>query len=552
MFKNIIFFLILLINTNCSVYSKKEVLDSIKEDRFWYQKDLVSDSISGISLDKWYEENNFLKTKQEIIVATLDTQIDLNHEDLKGQFWVNNDEIPNNGIDDDNNGYIDDINGWNFLGTKGGHHTSKNNYEYVKIVRENKIEYESNKLDSLGVKEYKKAFEYYNNSINYYKPYLSSLKYAKEVFHLALDSLNYYYPNNDFKYKELDSIYNQLKKGDNRTFNQMKETKAKDFVALVNTLKSLYQLNYSTYNQIDENEKLLDSIVNSNLNINLNERKYIGDNVNIFSKDYGNPLLNIYDRQLNHNTEVSGIIAANRKNKIGIKGFSNNIKLMPICIANNGSEHDKDIANGIYYAVDNGAKVINMSFGKEFSIHKKWVFEAMEYAQSKGVLIVHCAGNDNMDVDTNPFYPSDYDFENNNEILKNFINIGSINSNKDSSMVSYFSNFGKNNVDLFAPGENIYVCRKHSTYEYDSGTSLAAPMVSGTAALIWLYYPNLTVQEVKNIILESGVTIDKMVVKPGTKNEMVHFSDLCKTGKILNTYNAMKMAEEVSKKKRSN
>ncbi|VXB50645.1 conserved hypothetical protein [Flavobacterium sp. 9AF] len=550
MFKNVIFFLLLLIITNCSIYNNNIVIKKFNnEDRFWYQRDLEKDSIFGISLIRLYEENRLLQTKSEIIVATLDTQIDLNHNDLLGQIWVNKKEIPNNGIDDDKNGYIDDINGWNFLGTIGRHHTSRNNYEYVKIVRENKNAYENNTLDSLERKEYKRALDYYNNANNYYKPYLSSLKYAKEVFKLALDSLNYYYPNNNFKYKELDSIYNSIKKGDIRTFNQIREASAKDFTALVFTLKSLYQLNYSNYEQIDENEKMLDSIVNSNLNIYLKERRYIGDNVNELSKSYGNPLLNIYDRQLNHNTEVSGVIAANRNNKKGIKGFSNNIKIMPICIANNGSEHDKDIANGIYYAVNNGAKIINMSFGKEFSIHKKWVFDAIKYAESKKVLIIHCAGNNSMNIDFNPFYPSDFDYFKSEENVENFINVGSISKRTDNTLVSPFSNYGKNNVDLFAPGEDIYVAIKNSNYGYDSGTSLAAPMVSGTAALIWLYYPNLTVQEVKKIILESGVTIDKMVVKPGAENELVHFSELCKSGKILNTYNAMKMAEEMSRKK---
>ena len=543
-------FLILVIFTflNCSTYNNKNSIDYLLDQKLWYHKDFYKDSVYGTSLEKWYKENP-KETNNSIIVATLDTQIDLNHEDLKNQIWVNKEEIPNNGIDDDQNGYIDDTNGWNFLGTRGGQHTAKNNYEYVKIVRDNKQEYELNQLNLFEKKEYEKASEYYKNGLKYYTTYLSSLRYAKEIYPLAIDSLNYYYPNNNYKYSELDSIYNIIKKSDNRTFNQMKETNANDFIALVFTLKSFYQLNYSSYNEILENEKSFDSIVNTNININLQERKNIGDDVNVMSNNYGNNKLNIYDRQLNHNTEVSGIIAANRNNKKGIKGFSNNIKIMPICIANNGSEHDKDIANGIYYAVNNGAKIINMSFGKEFSIHKKWVFDAIKYAESKDVLIVHCSGNDNMDVDIKPFYPSDYDYNQNKELFSNFINVGSINNNINIAFVSSFSNYGKINVDLFAPGENILVCKKHNTYEEDSGTSLAAPMVSGTAALIWLYYPNLTVQEVKQIILESGVTINKQVIKPGTENELVPFSGLCKSGKILNTYNAMKMAEERSKKK---
>jgi cell wall-associated protease len=225
---------------------------------------------------------------------------------------------------------------------------------------------------------------------------------------------------------------------------------------------------------------------------------------------------------------------------------------MPLSISASGDEYDKDIAMAIYYAVDNGAKIINMSFGKEFSLKQEWVSEAFKYAEKNNVLLVHGSGNNRFNVDENPYYPSDIDYlhDTKKELVSNFINVGSISKRTDSTMVSPFSDYGKQNVDLFAPGEEIYVAKPNNEYGYDSGTSLAAPMVSGTAALIWLYYPKLTVQEVKNIILESGGTIDKMVIKPGTKDEMVPFSELSKTGKILNTYNAMKMAEEVSKKKK--
>ena len=261
--------------------------------------------------------------------------------------------------------------------------------------------------------------------------------------------------------------------------------------------------------------------------------------------------MNSHDILRKHSTEVSSIIAANRNNNIGVNGFHQNIKIMPISISCYGDEHDTDIANAIYYAVDNGAKVINMSFGKEFSLKQELVTEAFKYAEKNNVLVVHSSGNDNYTIDQNPYYPADVDYllNENIELVGNFINVGSISKRADSTMVSSFSNYGKQNVDIFAPGEEIYVALPDNQYRFDYGTSLAAPMVSGTAALIWLYYPELTVQEVKKIILESGVTMYKRVVKPGTTNEMVHFSELCKSGKILNTYNAMKMAEKISKEK---
>ncbi|WP_317245742.1 S8 family serine peptidase [Flavobacterium amniphilum] len=214
-----------------------------------------------------------------------------------------------------------------------------------------------------------------------------------------------------------------------------------------------------------------------------------------------------------------------------------------------GDEHDKDIAAAIRYAVDNGAKVINMSFGKNFSLHKDWIKEAFNYAESHNVLLVHAVGNDGISIDESPFYPNDYNYDNKGEVCGNFINVGSINSNYGEKMVSYFSNFGKKNVDLFAPGENIYTTIPENKYDFDSGTSLAAPMVSGAAALIWSYYPNLTVQQVKQIILESGTKIDFDVIEPQSINKKVPFSELSKTGRVLNVFNAMKLAEKWSKEK---
>jgi cell wall-associated protease len=223
---------------------------------------------------------------------------------------------------------------------------------------------------------------------------------------------------------------------------------------------------------------------------------------------------------------------------------------MPLNISPSGDEHDKDIAMAIRYAVDNGAKVINMSFGKEFSLHKEWVFEAFKYAEEHNVLLVHCAGNESFNVDQNPYYPSDVAFDGSKEVCGNFINVGSISPKLDSTFASSFSNYGKQNVDLFAPGDEIYTTSAGNKYVFDGGTSLAGPMVSGTAALIWSYYPKLTVTEVKQIILDSGTAYNMEVIVPGTKDKKIPFSELSKSGKVLNVYNAMLLAEKVSKQKR--
>ncbi|VXB50668.1 conserved hypothetical protein [Flavobacterium sp. 9AF] len=512
----------------------------------------LNNNSNGIFLEKWYSENS-KETSNTIIVATLDTQIDLDHEDLKNNIWVNKNEIPNNGIDDDKNGYIDDKNGWNFVGKPNGDYYVYGNFEYVRIIQKwdsifknkNPNEIQENLLASYYT--YKTAKDFHEYYVNYYTNWKESLEFDISIFPIITDSLKLYFPKEDYTLKDLDSLYIKYKLND-KSYWQRRMDNDKDFGALL-SYKINIEKNEKTIENLVYNKSQKDSILNQNLNIDFVDRRLIKDNPKILEKGYGNPIVNSFNKLEIHGTKVSSLISSKRENNNGLYGFHNQIKIMPLSISVSGDEHDKDIAMAIYYAVDNGAKVINMSFGKEFSLEQEWVNDAIKYAENKNILIIHSSGNESKNLDTNLYYPTDVKYGEVNEFSSNFITVGSISKRTDSTMVSPFSNYGKNNVDIFAPGEEIYVAIPDNQYTYDSGTSLAAPMVSGTAALIWLYYPNLTVQEVKKIILESGVTIDKIVIKPGTENELVHFSELCKSGKILNTYNAMKMAEEMSKKK---
>ena len=526
--------------------------------RNWYQKDYLQDGIPGISLNKWYLQNKKNPKGKSVIVAIIDTQIDLKHEDLQGQIWVNPKEIRNNGVDDDHNGYIDDINGWSFTGTKNGGYIVWGNFEYVRIIREwdsifkNKKENQVDAKDLLNYKEYQRALKILEKDNMYYKNRLKSQTYSIFTYPIAKDSLKHYFPKEDYTYQQLDSLYQKYKIND-KTFKQRREDNDMDIGAMIGFMKIRFDLNEKTLENVIESKIQYDSIVNKNLNVNFNERLAIGDNPQKLEKGYGNNLVcnnkvghtNIQD----HCTKVAGIIAANRNNTIGIKGITNNVGIMPLSISFSRDEYDKDIAMAVRYAVDNGAKVINMSFGKEFSLHKEWVFEAFKYAEEHNVLVVHCAGNNGFNVDENPYYPSDNSFDGSKEVCGNFINVGSISSRMDNTFLSPFSNYGKQNVDLFAPGEEIYTTTTGSSYVSDSGTSLAGPMVSGTAALIWSYYPKFTVAQVKQIILDSGTAYDLEVIIPGTTDKKVPFSELSKSGKVLNVYNAMQMAEKVSKQK---
>lgn len=566
--KNYFVLLFVLLTVSCKNLQKTSVNKSsfslerkLTNDKLatWYQNDYYLDNTPGISLEKWYKQNKEKPLSKEIIVAVIDTQIDTLHEDLQGQLWSNPNEIPNNGLDDDSNGYIDDCDGWNFTSNNKGDYVVWGNFEYVRLIREwdalfkDKIENQITPQQIFNYKEYKRALKTYEDENSNYKNWLTSSKYSEVLFPIVKDSLKHYFPKEDYTYEQLDSLYEKYKIND-KTFGQRRKDDDRDIGAMAAFMKVRFDYDEMTIEKMRETVTQLDSIVNKNINIDFNERLLIGDNPKELEKGYGSNNISIsktgFQSIQDHGTKVSGIIAATRNNDKGIKGIVQNVKIMPLNISFSGDEHDKDIAMAIRYAVDNGAKVINMSFGKEFSLKKEWVFDAMKYAEKNNVLLIHCSGNNGFNVDKNPYYPSDNSFDGSPEVCNNFINVGSISSRVDSTFVSNFSNYGKRNVDLFAPGEDIYTTSTGNTYATDSGTSLAGPMVSGTAALIWSYYPNFSAVEVKKIIIESGSSYNIEVILPGTKDKKVPFSELSKSGRVLNVYNAMKLAEKCSKLKR--
>jgi subtilisin family serine protease len=277
-------------------------------------------------------------------------------------------------------------------------------------------------------------------------------------------------------------------------------------------------------------------------------RKTLGDNAEDFStKNYGNNQVWGPDKKhALHGTHVAGIIAQVRGNNLGGDGVASNVEIMAIRAVPNGDEYDKDIALAIRYAADNGAKVINGSFGKGFSPQKEWVYEAIKYAASKDVLFVHAAGNDAEDLDVVESYPNDREGE--AEIASNFIKIGALNYEYSTRLVADFSNYGKKDVDVFAPGVKIYATVPNNEFKYEQGTSMASPNAAGVAALIRSYYPNLTAAQVKQIMMESGVAIPKTVVVGSDASNKIPFADLSVSGKIINAYNALLMAGKLSKK----
>jgi len=487
----------------------------------WSHLDLDKDSIPGMSVDRVYSELLKGKTSTPVIVGIVDSGVDIEHEDLKSVIWTNKKEIPGNKIDDDKNGYVDDIYGWNFLGN-----TTKENYEYERIINNKKLVDEATYLKAKAINDGK--IEEANQTKFQIELALNGTKKADETLIKLLGKPTY-------TAEELDAI----------------DSKDPEVVQSKAIMKQMLAYGLSVADLKKEIEKELESYirVQNGENLKTNYRKVVGDNPDdIKDTKYGdNNVMGPDKEEILHGTHVAGIVAQVRNNKIGGDGIANNVQILTVRAVPDGDEYDKDIALGIRYAVDNGAKVINGSFGKAFSPHKQWVYDAIKYAESKDVLIVHAAGNDAKDIDKEDNFPNDSD-DKVNEFADNMITVGALNYEYGTNVVADFSNYGKLNVDVFAPGVKIYASTPNNTYQFLQGTSMAAPNVAGVAALIRSYYPTLTAKQVKHILMDSGTVIKSSVAVGGDPDKTRLFSELSQSGKMVNAYNAMVMAEKLAKK----
>ncbi len=506
---------------NKPITAKKADLTETEEKR-WSHLDLLKDTIPGMSVDRAY---GLLKDRKadKIIVGVIDSGVDIEHPDLKPVIWTNDDEVAGNGIDDDKNGYIDDIHGWNFLGA-----INHENMEFVRILK---------KGDD-GSAVYKRAKAEYDKEYQEAlagKQQMEFIIKADKAFQEKTGKENY--TDEDLKNLNLsDPTLNGVK---GNFVSILSQIPRKEFIEQVEGGKEHYN------NKLDYH-----------LNLKYNAREILGDNPDDFSKkSYGNNNVVGPDKEgAKHGTHVSGIIAQVRGNGLGGDGVaSNNVEIMAVRAVPDGDEYDKDVALAIRYAVDNGAKVINGSFGKYFSAHSDWVYEAIKYAAEKDVLIVCAAGNEGAFLDKNggvERYPNDNKVTG-PEISDNFICIGALNNRlTEKGLVAPFSNYGKNNVDVFSPGMRIYATTPNNDYEFLQGTSMASPNAAGVAALIRSYYPKLSASQVKHILMDSGLAINMQVqVGEDEDKKVIHFSEASKSGKIVNAYNALIMADRISRQK---
>ncbi len=504
---------------------------SMSEDEInsWPHADIMQDSIPGMSMDKAYE---FLADKKgtTVILGVLDSGIDNEHEDIKDNVWTNTDEIAGNGKDDDNNGYVDDIHGWNFLGGEGV--ATPEQLEVTRIYKMLDPKYKGKQASDFNPSE--------KDGYNYYQK-------VKKDFEKRVEEANKNYQ----QYQQIQAFYDSESK--------TAASKLGKDVFTIEDLNTLDEADRSPYllkvlgmggNSAEIEEQIADIVkyygsqINTMYNLDFKGRMTGDDGYDIEDVPYGNSFtIGSVDDEM-HGTHVTGIAMATRNNGKGMNGVAQNVKLLSVRTVPDGDEYDKDVALAIRYAVDNGAKVINMSFGKSYSPNAEWVYDAIKYAASKDVLLVHAAGNDHKDIDKSDNFPTDAP-DKVKEIADNVITIGSMTRNYNEDLVSSFSNYGKLNVDLFAPGSEIFSTVPKNGYEINQGTSMAAPAVAGVAVLIRSYYPELSASQVKHILMNSGIKVDLEVKIPGGDGKTVPFSDLSVSGRVLNAYNALKMADSM-------
>jgi subtilisin family serine protease len=502
----------------------------------WHLKDRQTSGYYGISLDKAYDFVKGRKSKT-VLVAIIDSGIDTTHEDLKSVLWTNPKEIPGNGIDDDGNGYIDDIHGWNFIGGRDGRNVKEDSYEAARVYHLYKSRFAKVDPSTLSGDD----LDLYNTWKRAEKDVVTDVD-VNEVTQIRF-------------------IYPRLKKGDSIISKEMnkEEYSGKDLQsynttnpdasatkAIILSICSANNNNFDITNKmlLDELEGQLrkaEAVDSAPPNY---RGDIVGDNENdINDKFYGNN--DIMASTSMHGTHVAGIIGAARNNGKGIDGIADNVRIMMIRAVPDGDEHDKDIALAIRYAVDNGAQVVNMSFGKSFSPQKTWVDDAVKYAESKNVLLVHAAGNEAKDLDSTYNFPNPI-YKNNKQRASNWITIGASGDPRNGGIVASFSNYGKEEVDVFAPGVNIYSSLPGgNVYGNQSGTSMASPVTVGVAAFIMEYYPTLTAQQVKTVLEKSAIPVSEKVTNPESGEE-VKLSELSKTGGLVNAYSAAQMASQLT------
>ncbi len=501
---------------------------------------------TGIRSGEWYAMKSKTSSKK-IIVAVLDSGIDIHHPDLTDNIWVNPGEIPGNGIDDDQNGYTDDLHGWNFLGGPNGESVIHESLEVTREYAKERSIWEDADVGKLKGKK-KKAYVAYLEKKDLIETRRAGAE--KQLAEMQVTS--------ELVMGALYAAKEELN-GDSLDVGRLENATREEVQIAASIIQNVQEQGIEVESidwlieiaemQFEEMILPYEEDLQYTYNPDYDARKIIEEDYFDFSKNnYGN---NQVDGDFAvHGTHVAGIIAATRHNDLGMDGVADNVAIMCLKVVPNGDERDKDVANAIRYAVDNGALVVNMSFGKGYSPEKFLVDDAMKYAAKHDVLLVVGAGNESTNIDEEPKFPNDLYRKKplfGSKRAKNFLSIGALSPEGGKEAVAEFSNYGREDVDIFAPGVFIYSTTPDSTYEFLSGTSMAAPVVSGMAALIRSRYPDLSALQVKEIIMESSRKLPTKLIQPGTFDE-VSAEDLCVSAGMADVVRAMQLAAKTKGK----
>ena len=505
----------------------------------WYHKDFSTTNVYGVNTDNAYK---FLESKglkpRTIVVGVLDSGIEVDHPGLINNMWKNPNEIPNNGIDDDKNGYVDDIYGWNFIGGKTAD-VDADNLEVTRMVKKYQPIFEGtdsakNKANQAKMpEEYamyqksKKLFDEKGSEAKQYYHYFSG-------FNNAIPSIVKTLNGKTLTKANLAAI-KPASQEDSRNL-QILNSLVQDAGNVGKTPKEVEEL---LRKEIEGALKHYESQATKHYNLDFDPRaEIVGDNYDNYNeKHYGN---NHYEGpDASHGTHVSGIIAGLPHGNEAQYGVAHKVaKIMTVRAVPDGDERDKDVANAIRYAVDNGAKILNMSFGKAVSPGKKHVWDAMKYAEKKGVLLVKAAGNENQNIGENEYFPTNFMKQSDEKpFVSNMIVVGA-STNNSQNLRARFSNYNGKMVDVFAPGQEIYSTVPDAKYEYLQGTSMASPVVAGAAAVLWAYMPSLTPQQIKEALVK---TVNKSTVNANVDSS-ANFDQISVAGGVIDLYKAAQYA----------
>ncbi len=518
----------------------------------WFNLDKAADNVQGVSTEKTYQSLLKGRKSETVIVAVIDGGVDPEHEDLKDVMWVNPGEIAGNGKDDDGNGYIDDVHGWNFIGGKNGKSVNEETLEITRLVAKYRKKFgdqDGSKLSGKDAKDFayfKKIEKEVEENRAGAVERLAEMEGTKTMIIGGLDAVAKALGDKPLNLENVEG----LDAGEDQNLAVGMRILGRA-LAGGEEVGSIDEVKESVLEQIKGGVEYFNSQANYHYNPDFDPRSIVGDNyANQTEKYYGNN--DIKGPDALHGTHVAGIIAAIRNNDKGMDGVADNVRIMGVRAVPNGDERDKDVANAIIYAVDNGASIINMSFGKSYSWNKTIVDNAVKYAEKHDVLLVHAAGNSSENTDVENNFPRDkYDkaglFKPKN--CRTWLEIGALSWKPGEDATARFSNFGKVNVDIFAPGVDIYATAPDGEYASLSGTSMASPVTAGVAGILRSYFPELSARQVKDIIMTSAVPVTYKVKQPGEKTT-VNFSSLCQTGGIVSAYKAVELAMKTKGKRK--